>query len=349
MRKMIFFISVIFLIILLAIRYRNVEFHQFESRKLTLSRQQIIEELSLRYPESAKYVQCKRNALVHAESKLKKISPVTFSSLVAFTELSELNASSTFMQEKIPYFIFRNSLLPEIFVFLYHDLCEIGLVFDRMNYFVETSQKKISSMDDFEITILAGYIGGAYDFRLSDVAQFFNEVRREKISLNPFEERLLSDLLQLQLFKIGNDQFIPTISGAVLGIMKSSPLAEHEFNHAIYFVNADYRKSINDFFRNLPDKEKKIVLRMLNHLTKGFAYNFEHDSDLLVREFAAYFRSPDIFAKYFLCSTSFVLDEDSIQMMNKIAKQIRLLESNIPYYREFKTLLTLTNGCAEKK
>ena len=69
-------------------------------------------------------------------------------------------------------------------------------------------------------------------------------------------------------------------------------MIDHEFNHGIYFTQADYKNAAGLLWANLDSNSRRFALAQMNKVAQGF-YDFNDIYDLQVREFIAFFHDPE--------------------------------------------------------
>lgn len=240
-------------------------------------------------------------------------------------------------QEKSPIVVFKHEVAPIYFIkFGSSDLQDATLT--RIGIFVEegggmargsfpTSQK----------------IDG-HDYRVSDLASFFNLAEAQKVHLNAMEERLRLALLKSGLLQKTRDEgskkytYIASQTAAVLSIgsAKDQATVSHELNHAIFFTDLGYRNRIAKLYKEgLTDSEKKTVDQIMAKFADSAKFDFKSDHELFLTEFAAFFRDPADLWKSYL--KPWGIPEAEEREIQSIAKKVKAQEAGA-FFKQSSTL-----------
>lgn len=156
-----------------------------------------------------------------------------------------------------------------------------------------------SSAQDAAVSRASEFVEGrgkydAYDFRATDLARFYNAQQLNAPEAD-FRDELLARGLVIRepsgQYK-GKDVAVITITRGS-GDLHNAQLS-HEVVHGIYFTEPAYRASVERIFNHLSPKAQQAVKEWL--LAKGYK-NVLTDRDLLLTEFASYFRDWEILVR----------------------------------------------------
>lgn len=195
-------------------------------------------------------------------------------------------------KEKHPYMVMQYKDEPIFFMGFANSEIQ-GLAFDRLNIFVEVNPGLVATDEELDkINWELQIVGGDdHDYRLSDITKFFTEADKKGIKLNAVEERIREELIQSGLLIKDKNGYRATKEAAIISTDDSSEANfDHEFNHAIYFTDRQYRNAAINLWKYLSDSERALARDIMQAL---FEYNFASDEDLLIREFIAFFRDFD--------------------------------------------------------
>ncbi len=180
-----------------------------------------------------------------------------------------------------------------------------------------------------------------HDYQIHDFASFFNQAEVDRAPLNPVEERLLQSLLKAGLLLRTRDEgtkkytYISSRTAAIIsvGADQLKVGVSHELNHAVYFTDSIYRSKIANLYKSgLTKSEKELVDKIMNDLSKNDEYNFKGNHELLLTEFAAYFRDPNELWLAYLKAWYY---PESVRIeLQGIAKKLKAQEAGIQFYTE---------------
>lgn len=211
-----------------------------------------------------------------------------------------------------------------------------SLLTERMAVFVESPHRKVLKDSEMNTWLsknkAQGSCGGGYNFRLSDVAKFYNSAHAKNIALNPLEFQLKENLLSLALLKAkeGGGVEAPH-DAALIGTATCARKSDfdHELNHGIYFTDPDYRQASQQLYKSLSASEKLIVLKFLKGLS-----TFEHDlsnKDLITREFIAHFRDiPE--AKFLIRNHSMKFFAEELSVVDQLGARVGAIDCTSKVY-----------------
>lgn len=107
--------------------------------------------------------------------------------------------------------------------------------------------------------------GEGYDFKLSDIAQFYNQTIARNGAISGNEKDLLNALLQKCLLININGSFAASEKSAIVGMSREFDLSKrkiiftHEYSHALYFVDAGFRNLVSKTWNGLSDNQKNLL------------------------------------------------------------------------------------------
>ncbi|MDD3983713.1 MAG: hypothetical protein PHU54_07215 [Candidatus Omnitrophica bacterium] len=188
-----------------------------------------------------------------------------------------------------------------VFHIEYNSVDEKNSAMERMVFFVEQTPGQVLS--DSELS-RQHYSGAASDFRMSDVADFYNNAGADV--LNSKEAALRDELMELGL--LSKDESGKYVGASDIAIISTSqnlegyfkehygfdmgPLREgciaHELNHALYFTDSNYKERVAEQWNGVPANEQGAIKLFL----QGCCDINVSNQDVLLREYAAYFRDP---------------------------------------------------------
>lgn len=188
------------------------------------------------------------------------------------------------------YELFSWSLFPHVLFFDTADYTIQNKFFTRLAYFVEKEGYKGTFVSDAFIEANHGY--NAHDYKEKDLALFFTEADKQKVSLNEYEI-LLRDILVKNKILIAqkNGSFLPG-SGAVISISQESPeylrltFIAHESWHGIYFTDEDFRNTVLKIYNSF-DAQSMSFIKTFWSTQNGLHYDLD-DEYLMKNEFMAY-------------------------------------------------------------
>src|SRR5258706_373396 len=131
-----------------------------------------------------------------------------------------------------------------------------GLAFDRVAIFTEVRPGVLPDDHELGHLIVDQHVlngGGGNDYRLSQMARFYTERRAHQIELNIVERRILSELLAAGLLRSTITGYQAPRQGALISVWAGGTLSDidHEFNHAVYFVDPDYQGAAVKLWKEL--------------------------------------------------------------------------------------------------
>lgn len=269
-----------------------------------------------------------RNAVSQLSSDPNDFTPEKVKPFVGETDLlTKLETS----KGKSPIIIYKHNSSPIYFIkFNSAALQEAALA--RIGIFVEESGQMARG------TFSAAAADGN-DYRLSDLARFFNKAEKENVSLNQIEERLRLALLKAGLLQKTRDEgskqytYIASQTAAIVSVggdrVKAS--LSHELNHAVYFTDSQYRNKIAALYKNgFSNDEKKLVDKIMDDLAVTGRYNFKNDQELFLTEMAAFFRDPDELWNSYLKGLNY---PESIRSdIQAIVKKVKSQETFASFY-----------------
>ena len=157
---------------------------------------------------------------------------------------------------KSEYELFRWSVDPKVLVFDFIDYSTQAAFFKRLAFFVEKDGYQGRLLSNQELQKLHGW--NAHDYRMEDIARFYNQVEESDLILNPeeleFKEILISEGV-LSRDENGSYHFI---NGAVISVSRESMdylrrlFLTHEGFHGIFFTDpgfqGTYDPAVGEFF-----------------------------------------------------------------------------------------------------
>lgn len=177
-----------------------------------------------------------------------------------------------------------------------------------------------------------------HDYRLLDLGRVFSVAEEKRVTLNPMEIRLRDSLLSAGLLQKYRDEgskkyiYLAVKPAAIvaIGTSRRRASASHELNHAVYFMDSAYRKRVKSLFESgLNSDEKQLVEQVFKFIDRNGSSGLLGDHELMLTEFAAYFRDPDeLWDSY--------LKRDfprSRKMIDEIARKLKSLEKTVPFYK----------------
>ncbi|MBF0142323.1 MAG: hypothetical protein HQL57_08180 [Magnetococcales bacterium] len=194
-----------------------------------------------------------------------------------------------------------------VLVFDFADLAEQGAALNRLATFLEKRGGELLDDAGLAARILADgvdpnhyYLG--HDYRIADVARFFNTARDRGITLNSSERDLLSKLLasaflvadfrglvarEHELVLIGVSQARASEDGRHTDMNERTLTLRHELSHGEFLTNPDFRQYCREFWMGLRPAEREIFREELARL----GYDPENE-ELMVNEMQAFLWEP---------------------------------------------------------
>ncbi len=245
-----------------------------------------------------------------------------------------VEASGLSLKSEKPFEATRFEKHP-ILVLRFEDRAAQGLMFDRMYAFVESPVHHGAILKTPTAEELVNFRGGsAYDFKMSDVAAFFNKARNSNIALNIAETNLRDELIKGGVLKKKNGDVIIVQESALVSVASGASPEDvaHELNHAVYFIDKEYRDCTEGVMSSLTEEEKKLTTSVMSLFR---SYN-RTNVDLIKRETVAYFRDPnELFKAYLRPNRSLgSVSDERIPIASRIATKLRRCESNSTVYKD---------------
>jgi hypothetical protein len=204
-------------------------------------------------------------------------------------DLGTIYAFSRLAVDLEDYRVFAWSGRPEIKIFVFEDFTSQAAFFKRLAFFVEKRGYKGKLLRNDQLAGLHGW--NAHNYRPVDLAEFFNQVKSEGLSLNPEELELRSTLMDWGIILEADQGYQPG-QGAILSIAKrSSPvwrqlLLKHEFVHGIYFVSPVFEEKVTEIWGQTPDTFKTLWSSFLAWASYDSSWDY-----LVINELAGYLLS----------------------------------------------------------
>lgn len=198
---------------------------------------------------------------------------------------------------------------PRLLIFDFADLAGLGAAFNRMAAFLEKRDAVGKILDDrqLEARIAAEHSDTnhfflGHDYRIVDVARFFNTVLAWNVRLNDTEQWVIQRLVELKFLYPGvQGEIEGDPEAALIAIAQGAPRADalhtsmeermlllrHELSHGEFFTNPAYRGYCQEFWQRLGDEERQIFRKELSLL----GYDSANES-LMVNEMQAYLWEP---------------------------------------------------------
>jgi len=226
-----------------------------------------------------------------------------------------------------PFRVYKYGDLP-IYHIKFHSMALRGLASDRLYNFVEVDGHSL--LDDEALHKKMNELGpgSGSDLKISDVAKFFSEAKKKNIALNPIEERIKSELLNVHLLnQISNGYEVSKTAAILFTSQEAKPaVLEHELNHGLYFTDGTYSDAVLASWKSLNNEEKALVKKTISACSK---YDLS-DDDLVAREFVAYFRDlPTL--KTFLPPEKF--DQNLMSQIEKLSLKAKALDRTSQFYQ----------------
>jgi hypothetical protein len=198
--------------------------------------------------------------------------------------------------------VFRFAPNPLILVLDFPTLAEQGRMLNRVAALVEKSgvphDRVLSDSELSEAIRSSGTTADTYyyghDYPASAVQHFFALADRDKVALNPDEERLRR--------LVGQAAGEPLGVGAVISIVRADPandidpssraaILHHELTHGEYFTNAVYARFVGTIWQDVMTPDERAAFRTYLG-TEGYDTSLE---DLMINEMQAYLmHTPDV-------------------------------------------------------
>ncbi|MBI4707624.1 MAG: HEAT repeat domain-containing protein, partial [Candidatus Omnitrophica bacterium] len=242
---------------------------------------------SLKYDPAFRYRYFKEGRLEELKTSLSGYPLQASEVLSSFMQAEDiLNVN---LRESEFYRLLKYGSKP-VFFFVFNKSTFQGLAFDRLSFFVEQKNGLLSdSRLDQELaeTGCEGALG--HDFKLEDMANFFTLAAQQGMSLNVIEERMKEELIKLGLLVRTGHTYIGAPDIAIVTYYQGAGKAtvEHELNHAEYFINPDYRLELKKLWLSLSEANREFIKTFFS------LYYDTGNEDLLIREFAAWFRDKE--------------------------------------------------------
>lgn len=227
-------------------------------------------------------------------------------------------------EDSKPVVIRKHESLP-IYYFGFQNLYLQAFTFERISSFIEATPGQISDSSE-------NIIGSGHDLKIADIASFYNKVPAEK--LTTAEAWLLSQLISWGLLKKNLNEYESNGSAVVItSIHGSRSVISHEINHAVYFLDMAYQKSVSKQWEDLPKDDKEFLIRFMKE-TFGANYNFDKDHDLFLRELVAYIRDMDDLIVRARAAESYLTSETKAKLIH-FSQIFRNLEQNSFFYQNY--------------
>ncbi|MBI4708143.1 MAG: methyltransferase domain-containing protein, partial [Candidatus Omnitrophica bacterium] len=238
----------------------------------------------LKHNPSFRYRYFKEKRLEELNKSLIEYSLQTSGVLSAFMQTEDI--LSVNLRENEFYRLLKHDSKP-VFFWVFNGTTVQGLAFDRLSFFVENKNGLLSDSQldqEMQKTRYEGAFG--HDFRLEDIANFFTLAAQQGVSLNIVEGRIKEELMKLGLLVRTGHAYIGAPDIAIVTCYQGTGRAtvEHELNHAEYFINPDYRLELKKLWLSLSEASREFIKTFFS------LYYDTGNEDLLIREFAAWFR-----------------------------------------------------------
>ena len=223
----------------------------------------------------------------------------------------------------------------------FNSLMTQNKAFNRLAIFVEDRQYHGKVLNDDEIKKIFGMnktLGVGHDYDIKDIVRFFNQASRNGIKFNGIESGIINDLLKRGFIKYLEGRYIVNVPTAIISTSQDIGIIypienfrkntiDHEYNHGIYFTDKSYREAV----RKLWDSFPKFLQKAITHALDIGSDIDINDHDLVLREFAAWFRNfwdevfdnlgPDHFDR-------FVREIGGIRTLENIQIKLRNIENS---------------------
>ncbi|MEO5347263.1 MAG: hypothetical protein H7834_12940 [Magnetococcus sp. YQC-9] len=205
--------------------------------------------------------------------------------------------------------VYRLAENPRLLIFDFADLARQGAAFNRMAAFLEKRGTVDKILDDRQLEARiaeehtdANHFFLGHDYRISDVARFFNTAWARNVPLNGAEQQVRQRLVEMKFLHSGAQgelegepeaALIAVAQGATqadalhTSLEERTLLLRHELSHGEFLTNPAYRGYCQEFWQRLTADERQIFLQELAHL----GYESAHES-LMVNEMQAYLWEP---------------------------------------------------------
>lgn len=170
---------------------------------------------------------------------------------------------------------------------------------DRLAAFIESPNNKGKVIDEAQRQRMPEAAG--HDYMTEHFSRFYTECDRLGIELNSMESLLKEELLRRNLLQHKGGEYKTLKNAAIISTYQNveedagikgyrREVIEHELDHGVYFTDRKYRKNISILWRSLSPQIKNIIRAVID--PTGNLYDMTN-SDLIKREFAAWFRDAD--------------------------------------------------------
>lgn len=163
---------------------------------------------------------------------------------------------------------------PDIIALDFKDKQSMWSSLGRIANFVEENGKKTIPGGD-ECPHGSCGRGQGYDFRLTDVVDFFNAAVSKEVALLPEEQELLNALIDADLITRNGSIYGHIAQDvAIIGMSRDYDVSNrlhtfvHEYSHALYFVNEEFRTSVSKTWSDLDDKVRRFLTGVI--MASGF-------------------------------------------------------------------------------
>lgn len=180
--------------------------------------------------------------------------------------------------EKTGFILSRLYEDPNVIPVDFKDSAQMSDSLDRIAAFVEANGKgKIPTWDELKIKIAkvgtsctttkkpCG-LGEGIDLKLEDISDFYNQCLKQKLPLSEGEEGILNHLVKNGFLSVDkNNTYHATSSKAVIAMSRSFNLQDrreifvHEYSHARYFTDSQFRKAVSAVWKALSPEEKAFL------------------------------------------------------------------------------------------
>ena len=187
------------------------------------------------------------------------------------------------------YELFQWDRYPEILIFDTKDYDVQSKFFTRLAYFVEKEGFKGRLATDEELEGKHGY--NAHDYKVDDLARFFNKAVEENFQLNSYELMLKKILINNGLFE-ADGRLVKPIKGEIASISRQTPdwsrtnLLTHELYHMVFFMDEEFRNYTTAVYHTCDSETLNFLIDYFkSQPSLGYDTN---DQYLMYTEFMAY-------------------------------------------------------------
>lgn len=172
---------------------------------------------------------------------------------------------------------------PDIVGLNFDSTAEASKYLGRMANYIEKNGKKYA--------LSTAECSDGYDFRLSDVESFYNEVTTWRRGLTSEEQALLNVLIDKKILVFGphDTSYHSSCNGALIAIVhdnsysrsKIQTIFEHEYAHGRYFTDPQFRANVSDTWYGLSDEERAFLRSMMiasGYYASGYEWLMETEA-----------------------------------------------------------------------